>query len=230
MSASPHLLTLLAALGISSESATPAESAALGAPSEAAAPAGSPALGAPSEAATPAGSTAPIGIAAAHTIVPWYVPRGVSLGVAFNAPVISPQLRLSWEVGLVEQPADQLVATLIVGSGLGQALPRGMRGLDQHVLLGGIALRTTRGRLHAGLGVSAGVLAYTAAFEPATRLALERRVAGFSDATARLGVKLWPNLALGGQVGYAALWYVDPALVGAAYTGGVTAGLFADWR
>jgi hypothetical protein len=161
---------------------------------------------------------------------PWYLPRSLSLGVFLNDPIVAPHVRLSWEVGLIEQPRNHLVGLLSVGSGFGVGLPAGMEAHFQHVLMGGLGYRSTRGWWHWGFSAGAGPLWYRTGFGPGSLYGFESRVVGYSEATARLGLLAASHLVIGLQGGYAAVWAPSPYFRGDVYAGGIAIALFADWR
>ncbi len=161
---------------------------------------------------------------------PWFLPRSATLGLFFNSPVVTPHARLSWELGLVEQPHNDFVFTVQVGSGVGTALPEGMAELYQHLALAGLGYRSTRTVFHWGFTFTAGTLWYRASWVRGSPLRFDNRVIGYTEATARAGVKLAEHFIIGVQAGYSAPMTINRNFPANVYTGGVAVGLFLDWR
>lgn len=159
--------------------------------------------------------------------VPAFLPRGVSLGLSFNAPLWSLQARLQWEVGLYERRGHDLVATVVLGTGLAMALPPGMTAHYQHVGLLGFGYRKVSKLINWGFHWGVGANWYRAAF---TARAFESRVVPYTEGRAQLGVRVLPHLVLGAYFGYGSPFEFNTRFPGLTYTGGIMFGLFADWR
>ena len=163
--------------------------------------------------------------------VPFYVPRTASLGVFVNPfKAVSLDVRIAWELGVVEQPRNHLVVLIQVGTSTAISLPLGLRALYQHVGMLGIGYRSTRELFHWGFSIMTGPLWYRASYTPDYPYDFESRFTTYSEVTAQAGLKLAKHLIVGVYVGYGAPWDMSPRFPGSFYTGGFTAGLFADWR
>ncbi len=162
--------------------------------------------------------------------IPWYVPRTFSLGLFINPPVATPHFRIGWEIGVLEQPRNHLVALWQIGSGTGASLPPGFKGLYQHVAIVGVGYRSTREVFHWGFTVTFGALWYRASFVPGSVYQFENRVLSYSEAHAQAGWRVLDHLVIGVYAGYASPWDVSIRFPGNIYTGGPLFGFFADWR
>ncbi len=161
---------------------------------------------------------------------PWYLPRTASVGFFFNPPSVSVNVRLAWEIGVIEQPRNHLVMLLQAGTATALSLPFGIKELYQHVGLVGFGFRSTRELFHWGFTIMTGPLWYRASYLPSFPYNFESRVVTYSEATAQAGLHVAKHLVVGLYAGYAAPWDVSTRFPASAYTGGFTAGLFADWR
>ena len=164
------------------------------------------------------------------TLVPWFVPRQASLGLFINSGAVSPNVRLGWEISVLEQPRNDLVIVLDVGSSTSLALPLGLRALYQHVAVVGVGYRSNREVLHWGFQLTAGAVWYRAAFDPRTPYLFENRVLSYSEGRVQLGARLKEHFIVAGYVGYAAPWSIAPRFPANIYVGGPVAGLVVDWR
>ncbi len=163
--------------------------------------------------------------------VPFYVPRTASVGFFFNPPnAVSLGVRIAWEVGVIEQPRNHLVILLQLGTATAISLPVGMKALYQHVAMLGFGYRSTRELFHWGFTIMTGPLWYRAAYRPDYPYNFESRFVTYSEATAQAGLKLAKHLVVGIYAGYGAPWDMSTRFPASFYTGGFTAGVFADWR
>jgi hypothetical protein len=163
--------------------------------------------------------------------VPAYLPRDVQVGVLFaDQGVVSPAIRLGWQVGLVEQPHNDLLLVGQLGTGVGLSLPAGLNALYQYVAMAGIGYSSTREVFHWGFHVVAGALWYRAAWATGVGLPFENQVMGTSEVCAEAGLKVAPNLLLGLRVGLNGGWAVRPRFPASAVVGGWELAVFVNWR
>lgn len=159
--------------------------------------------------------------------VPPFVPRSASLGVLLQRGVISPMVRVGWEIDLIDQPRNRLIFIAEVGAALSVATPTGLKFLHQESLSFGLGYRFNRGPIHWGLHAGAGPVFYGAVFERAAVnisnvwLQIEGRV--------QLGINVGP-VALAGFFGIGTLPSFDDRSAGAPYLGGFLVGLLVNWR
>ncbi len=166
---------------------------------------------------------------AAHP-APWYLPRTVSTGLVINHPAISVDVRLAWEIGVIEQPRNHLVIMLAVGTGTVLSPPKGIRDIYQHTAMLGFGYRSNRERFHWGFSVLTGPLWYRASYQPGVPFKFENRLLTYSEASAQAGLRLFEHLIIGLYAGYGAPWDVSNRFPSSVYLGGFRFGFFADWR
>jgi hypothetical protein len=147
-----------------------------------------------------------------------------------NPPAITMDVRLGWELGVIEQPRNHLIIEVQVGTGTAVTFPLGIRAIYQHVAMLGFGYRSTREVFHWGFSVMTGPLWYRAAYNPGVPFRFESRVVTYSEATVQFGFKAAAHLIVGVYGGYGAPWDVSNRFPATIYTGGPTFGLFADWR
>jgi hypothetical protein len=162
----------------------------------------------------------------AHPVPAW-APRDVSLGITLNSPLASAQLRLGWQITFYERGGHDLVVTAVLGTGLALALPLGMTAHLQHVALVGLGYRKVGKVISWGFQWGIGANWYSASFAAA---AAESRVVPFTEGRAQLGVRARDHLVLGVFAGYGSPVRFDARFPGLTYTGGLSIGLFVDWR
>lgn len=167
-------------------------------------------------------------------LVPWFVPRTAAIGffLSPNSAAWKPSafFRVGWEVAILERPRNHLVVVVDVGSATATSTTRDIRELYQHVAVAGLGYRSTHTLFHWGFHIAAGPVWYRASY--GGKLPLESRVLGWTEGRVQLGLKLAPNFLLGVSVGMGTPWTVDftgrfPAN---GYLGGLSLGLWADWR
>lgn len=173
--------------------------------------------------------------------VPWFVPRTASiaffLSPSNSAWTPSAFFRIGWEVAILERPRNHLVVVVDVGTSAALSTPLQMRELYQHVAVVGLGYRSTHTLFHWGFHLAAGPVWYRASYAPSTRCpgsvsCLESRVLGWTEGRVQLGVKLAPNFLIGVSVGMGTPWGIDYTgrYPGNQYLGGLSLGLWADWR
>lgn len=161
---------------------------------------------------------------------PWFLPRTASLGIQYNSPIMSATLRIAWEIGLIEQPRNHLVAMVILGSSLPISGSTLFTALYQHVAMAGIGYRSTRQLFHWGFSAGAGPIWYRAGYPKGSAFNFESRVITYAEVTGQIGLRLLDHFIAGIFAGYGAPWEVSNRFPATIYLGGFTAGVFADWR
>ena len=162
--------------------------------------------------------------------VPWYLPRKVTIGAGVNPPTVSIDLRLAWELGVIEQPRNHLVIMIELGTGLTLVNQARIRALYQHVAMVGFGYRSTRELFHWGFSVLTGPLWYRAGYAPGVGLNFENRFVTYSEATAQAGLVVKEHLIFGIFAGYGAPWDITERFPAGIYTGGFRVGVFGEWR
>ncbi len=162
--------------------------------------------------------------------VPPFAPRNVSAGVMVGQGAVSLQARLGWEVGLLEQPRNHLLAIAQVGSAFAIATPAGIRALYQHVALFGLAYQMPLKHFYWGFGIGFGPLWYRASYAPGLPYFFESRVLGYTEGRVELGFKLGEVMKLGAAVGYASPVSFSQRFPANSYVGGVMFSVVCNWR
>lgn len=163
-------------------------------------------------------------------LVPWYVPRSVSLGVFWNSPMVAPHFRVAWEGIIIAQPRNELVWVFTGGSAVGLGTPSPMTEHYQHTLLAGAGFRSDRETFHWGFHVVAGPLWYRTAYLPGSGYRFENRVLGSIEGRLQAGIRLMPHFRLSAYVGYSSPFVFQRQFPGNTYVGGFDFGLVAGWR
>jgi hypothetical protein len=172
------------------------------------------------------GSDTPAKQEPAHPVPPW-APRDASLGVTINAPMVSAQLRIGWQLTFYERRGHDLVLTVVLGTGLALSRPTGMDAHFQHVGLLGIGYRKVGPLLNWGFQWGIGGNWYQADYP---MFPTERRLVPYTEGRVQLGVRVLKHLVLGLFVGYGSPVSFDARYPGQTYSGGLMLGFFADWR
>ncbi len=158
---------------------------------------------------------------------PWFLPRYAAVGAYAGKGVFSPTVRVGWEVALIEQKTEFVIA-LELGPSFGLLRPRDVLDTYQHTVLGGFGLRPRRGaRLHWGLTVMAGPVIYGGHF--ADPLLTEERVNGVVDIRGQAGVDLG-RVVLAAYLGYTQPFSVNPNFAAVGFVGGFNFGVLVNWR
>ncbi|MBF5044198.1 hypothetical protein FGE12_17500 [Aggregicoccus sp. 17bor-14] len=166
---------------------------------------------------------------------PVWLPRGAFLGTFLKGGAVVPQVRVQWEGTLIQERIDAFAFILEGGGGYAVGKPdnAGPREnlhlvqLYEFTAQGGFGYRGDwKSGWHAGAQVLAGPIHYGAKYEV---LAPEKRTAGIVEGRLQLGHSVGP-FVLGGAVGYGELFGVSRRSNALQYLGGLSLGLFADWR
>lgn len=165
-------------------------------------------------------------------LVPPYVPRGFSLGLFINTPVVSPNVRIDWNIDIYASSTHNFFALAEIGAGLGFSRPAGMSALYQYMGLVGFGYRNVTHVIHWGFQFGIGPLWYRAAFDKTVPYVFDSKVVGYAEGRVQAGFELTPNLVLGVYFGFASPWSVDTSgrYPGSLYLGGFMPGLFLDWN
>lgn len=166
---------------------------------------------------------------------PPYLPRAALVGSFLNSSALTPQVRVEWELTLVQERVDAFVLVLEGGGGYGLNLPQNlgpanvtaMTSLYQHTLLAGLGFRADRpSGFHWGFQAATGPLIYGAKFSD---LPAESGILGMVEGRAQAGWK-FGSIVYGVSLGYASLYQQPSHLVSGSYLGGILFGFFADAR
>jgi hypothetical protein len=169
------------------------------------------------------------------SLLPPYLPRSAFVGSWLNSGALTAQVRLQWELTLVQERVDAFVLLFQGGGGYGLVLPQNlgpartsaMMSLYQHTLLAGLAFRADRpSGFHWGFQAATGPLFYGARF---TDLPSESGVAGLVEGRADVGWK-YGSIVYGISFGYGSLYQQPTRLESGSFLGGILFGLFADAR
>ncbi len=163
-------------------------------------------------------------------LVPWFVPRTLTLGVFINPPMVSPHVRLGWEAAILSQPRNDLIWLFQLGTGGGLGVPAPMVTHWQHTVLAGFGYRSDHAVLHWGFHVVSGPLWYLANYRPGSFNQFESRVVGYIEGHVQLGIRLAPHFRLAVYFGYASPFTFNQRFPGNTYVGGVDTGVVLDWR
>ena len=158
---------------------------------------------------------------------PWFLPRYVTVGAYAGNGVFSPTARIGWEVALIEQKTEFVVA-LELGPSFAVVRPTGVLISYQHSALAGVGLRSGRGRkLHWGLSAMFGPVLHGARFSDPTLT--EERWNGVVDGRGQLGADLGP-VTLAAYVAYQQPFSINPRFASVGYVGGFNFGVLVNWR
>jgi hypothetical protein len=177
----------------------------------------------------------PVGASAKDHGNPAYLPRAALLGTFFNT-VVTPQLRLTWELTLLEREKNALLLVLEGGGGYGVLLPTNlgptgmlsMTRLYQLTALAGIAFHADYedSRWHWGGQLATGPLFYGAKFSDGFT---EDKVWPMLEARARVGLRFGATV-YGLSFGWAFTYPGLTTSLTTPYLGGPMVGIFADRR
>jgi hypothetical protein len=167
--------------------------------------------------------------------VPWYVPRAAFGGTFYNV-TWTPQLRLAWEVAIIQSKNDAMLAFFEGGGGYAVWMPRifGLNGQDamtffyQHTAMLGLAYQARYSNgLCWGFQVGTGPVFYGARIE---NLPTENIVAGWVEGRAHVGWR-FGKITYGISAGYANL-YNPPRRTqqSGSFVAGPVGGFYMDWR
>jgi hypothetical protein len=165
-------------------------------------------------------------------LVPPFVPRAISFGILINSPMVTPNVRLDWNIDLYASSTHNFFALGTVGSGFGAALPVGMTAHYQHTLMVGFGYRNATRVIHWGFQFGVGPVWYRAFFAPTQPYASENKVLGYAEGRLQAGYQLAPHLLLGVYFGFGSPWTVDTTgrYPGNIYIGGLAPGLYLEWN
>jgi hypothetical protein len=166
---------------------------------------------------------------------PAWLPRGAFLGTYLRRGVVTPQLRLQWQVTFFEDRKDALVLVLDGGVGYAVAFPStALEGYDipinafhENTITAGLGYRNQGAEgFHWGFQVTGGPLWYGAQL---TNVPDEHYTAGIVEGRIHLGYTFGPTV-LGVSIGYGEPFSYRKRSVSRLFPGGVLLGFFADWR
>ena len=171
----------------------------------------------------------------AEGAAPAYLPRAVYAGASLNGALLTPQLRLQWELNIVQAKRDGLVFYLEGGGGYAIAFPKGFgaTGTDamtyfyQHSLLAGFGYRAVyETGLAWGFHLGTGPVFYGARY---TTLPRENRIGGVVEGGVQMGLKV-SGVVYGLAFRYANLYEVPRRVHSGPFIGGPWLGFYAEWR
>jgi hypothetical protein len=164
-----------------------------------------------------------------------YLPRAVYLGAYVKGGAFTPQLRAQWELTLIQERIDAFVFIGELGGGYAVGHPNNagprqnleVTQLYEHMALAGFGYRGAwPSGLHVGAHVLAGPVLYGAKFQ---LLPAEKETVGMVDGRLQVGHSVGP-FVLGAALGYGEVFGVSQRSNAAQYLGGLSFGIFADWR
>jgi hypothetical protein len=173
------------------------------------------------------------------SLVPAYIPREVAFLTFFQQGNITPELRIAWHIPVVQQRIDSL--NIIIDTGGGWAVGKRsttnenfyppLTELHQWHFQGGVSYEGDWGSgWHIGARVTGGVTLFGANYigqdGPIKEgLSTAGTVEGRLEGGYRIG-----RVVLGINFGILQPWSKDPTLYSPNDIGGISAGIFANWR
>lgn len=175
------------------------------------------------------------------SLVPWFVPREVAVVTFFQNGNITPELRIAWHIPVVQQRIDSL--NIIVEGGGGYALGKRdvvsdagdppVEMLYQWHIHGGIAYEGDwAAGWHIGARVTTGVTLFGARYTSLTGgdpiregMSTAATVEGRLDGGYRFG-----RVVIGLSVGVLQPWSKNARLYSPNDIGGISGGIFFNWR
>lgn len=176
----------------------------------------------------------PLTASARESRTPAYLPRGAFVGTYVNT-ALTPQLRVQWELTMLQRENNALVLVLEGGGGYGVLLPKNlgpsgmlsMTRLYQLTALAGLGLRAdSESGWHWGGQLVTGPLFYGARFDDRSS---EDSVWPMLEARAQVGLR-YGSMVYGIAVGYAFTYPGLTRSLTTPYLAGPLFGIFADRR
>ena len=173
------------------------------------------------------------------SLVPFWLPREVALVTFFQNGNITPELRIAWHIPVVQQRIDSL--NIIVEGGGGWAAAKRsatndngdppLTSLSQWHIHGGISYEGDwASGWHVGARLTAGVTLFTANYDyRGAPLHEGTTTAGTAEGRLEGGYRLG-RVVLGVSLGVLQPWSKDPRLFSPNDIGGISGGIFANWR
>lgn len=167
---------------------------------------------------------------------PAYLPRGILLGATAREGVVTPRVKVQWELTFFQDRNDAFALLLEGGVGWGASFPTPDSSEPQsfigsyyeHSGQVGIGYRNQRpGGVHWGFQVTGGPVFYGAHFDGGTPA--DHRTAGIIEGRFQLGYQ-WGATAVGAALGYSEPFSLKKRSLGRYFVGGPLFGLFMDWR
>jgi hypothetical protein len=165
--------------------------------------------------------------------VPAYLPRSVLVGSFLGSAlvplggIITPQLRVQWELTAIKTGHDALVFVLELGGGSAVGLPTGVTSFYEHTVVAGVGYRAMHPNgFMWGFHVATGPVFYGARFQA---LPSESTIGGWVEGRAQAGLKIGA-VSYGVALSYANLYDLQTRLQSGSLVAGPAIGLFADWR
>jgi hypothetical protein len=174
------------------------------------------------------------------SLVPVWLPREVTVLTFFQNGNITPELRIAWHIPVVQQRIDSL--NLIVEGGGGFAAGKRsetnangeppLTQMSQWHIHGGVAYEGDWGSgWHIGARVTAGVTLFTANYVTSQGLPIHEggNSAGTVEGRLEGGYRIG-RVVLGLSFGVLQPWNKDPRLYSPNDIGGISGGIFLNWR
>jgi len=173
------------------------------------------------------------------SLVPAYIPREVAVVTFFQNGNITPELRIAWHIPVVQQRIDSLNIIVETGGGwaakkrntLSDEFAPPLTELHQWHFQGGVAYEGDWGSgWHIGARITGGVTLFGANYVGADGpfkegLSTTGTVEGRLEGGYRIG-----RVVLGVNFGILQPWNKDPTLFSPKEIGGISGGIFANWR
>lgn len=167
---------------------------------------------------------------------PAWLPGGVLLGTTVREGVVTPRVRVQWQLTFFQDRKDAFA--LLVEGGLGWAAgfptpeadtPQSFIGsFYEHSAQVGVGYRNhLPNAVHWGFQVTGGPVFYGAHFDEG--IPADHRTAGIIEGRIHLGYQLGAT-AVGAAVGYSEAFGLKRRSLGRYFVGGPMFGLFVDWR
>jgi len=162
-------------------------------------------------------------------LVPPFVPRSISFGLSINSPMLTPNVRLDWDIDLFTSTTHNFYLLVELGSGFGVNRAPGMTAVYQHLGVLGFGYRNITRVIHWGFQFGIGPLWYRTFYSPIEPYQTENRVIGYAEGRLQGGYEFNKHLVLGIYFGFGSPFLVEQKYPGTAYLGGFMPGIFLEW-
>ncbi|MFY1825574.1 hypothetical protein ACN47A_06660 [Myxococcus fulvus] len=167
---------------------------------------------------------------------PFWLPRGAFLGTSYNDALLTPRLKVQWELTFFQDRKDAFVFLVEGGLGWGARMPTPEAGKPEtnlgayyeHTAQVGFGYRNhLPNAAHWGFQVTGGPVFYGAKFDGGPLP--DKNVAGIVEGRIQIGYQ-FDTVAAGVAVGYGEPFGLKRRYLGRGFVGGPMVGLFMDWR
>ena len=162
-------------------------------------------------------------------LVPPYVPRYAFVGLTANAPAVSPQVLIGWNVVAYDSGPHTLSLLVDISAAFLAVVPRSIQMIYQYGASAGLGYRWETSNFALGFQVTAGALWYRLSYTKEAGFPFDNRVVG--QAAGRV-YGLWrarEHFAVGVYIGYGSPWEYPATRPGTIYLGGWQTGVYFDW-